>query len=353
MSDFGIGGLFSAGGAVIGGIMQAEAQDRATEANKMINFANMAQRAREIQDARNYAEKIRSEGKLGTQDIRGTTTKFVPGKGWVVTGSPALLAMMKAQDAEQMKQLTHDLPQRRKIMDRNYQRSFQDDAIADTFRRQLTNQVPARGDEGYASDLYQAMTTGLREAGQQTGGKAYAQSFRSGNTSNMPRLAGALQKANNQSYAQAALQATLTARGQGAREANDRRNQLSNLYNMFATRAAALPDVNYRPQPIDVNSNIALAAGQGAQNNQIGAQVMQMQGLRQDYEQPNFGYANAVGGGAAALGSAFNVMGAKKQYDGSGGGSGGGGVSGFGATGGRGGGGSGMYNDNQESTYGY
>jgi hypothetical protein len=240
------------------------------------------------------------------------------------------MKMMKAQDTEQMAQLTHDLPQRRKIMDRNYARSFSDDALADTFRRQLVNTMAPRSDEGYASDLYQAMTTGLRESGRQTGGRAYAQAFRSGNTSNMPALAAALQRGNNAGYGQAALQAKLTARGTGVREAAERRNQLSNLYNMFATRAAALPDTNYRPQPIDVNSNVGLAMGQSKQGDAAAIQTAMMKGGNLDYISPNFGYANAVGGGAAALGSAFKAMGAGRQYNQGGGGQ----VTGFGGSGG-------------------
>jgi hypothetical protein len=347
MSDFGLGGLFSAGGAIVGGMMQADAQDRATQANIGINWDNIAARAKEIREAREYAEKLRREGKLGTTDIRGTTTKFVPGKGWVVTGSPELLAMMKAQDAEQMKQLTHDLPQRRSIMDRNFKRSFQDDALADTFRRQLVGTAPAISNEGYASDLYRAMTAGLKDADQVSGSRAYNQAVRTNNTSNLPKIFQAQQKANNASYAQAALQAKLSARGQGERERSERINQLTNLYNTFATRAAALPDTQYRPQPIDVNSNIALAASQNNAANQIGANVMQMQGVRQDYIQPNFGMANAVGGAGAALGSAFTAMGAKKQYDQGYGGGGGQQVAGFGGSGGSGYKSSGYYHDDE------
>lgn len=323
-----MGGLLGAGGGIAGALIGAEESAQTRDMNWAINIMNFQQRERERNEAIAMANKLRAEQKLGSTDIRGTRVKFVPGQGWVTTGSPEVLEMMKLQDAEQRKQLTEDLPMRRKVMQRNYARGLEDEGIADMYRRQLYNTAPARSDDALASDLYRAQAMGIREATQDAGRRAYTQLYRTSSNSRAGDVAGALAREGNRAYAQAALQSKLMSRGQGQKEVDARRNQLSNLYNLFATRASQLPEVNYRPQSIDNSGQLDSATKGLLTAGGLATQTAGAKGGTLDYISPDYGMANAVGGGASALASAFRAAGAK------GGGGGQGGVSGFGGTGG-------------------
>jgi hypothetical protein len=177
-----IGGILGAGASLASGIIGAEAADEASERNFAINLYNLQLRERERQESMALAAQLRREGKLGTTDIRGIRTHFVPGKGWVVDAPANVKAMMAAQDAEQMKQLLQDLPMRRKVMERNYARGIEDEGVADTFRRKLAN-VYTPSDEAYAADLYNAQAMGLREASRDAGKRVFTQAMRTGNNS--------------------------------------------------------------------------------------------------------------------------------------------------------------------------
>lgn len=347
---FDIGGLVGGIGGIVGGMMQAEESAKTRDMNWAINVWNMQQRERERNEAIAMALKQQKEQKLGSTDIRGTRTKFVPGQGWVTTGSPELLEMMKLQDAEQRKVLTQDLPMRRKVMERNYARGLGEEAIADTYRRKLANleQTPTRSDAGYAGDLYNAMAMGLREASRDAGRRVFTQGMRTGQNSNFADIAGRMQEASNDAYTKAALQAKLMSRGQGAREKAEARAPLANLYNLFATRAQQVPDVQYRPQAIDTAGTMsesmrnALVAGQDV------SKLSAMKGGELDYLAPLTGMGNAIAGGAAAIGSSLSAGMGKSAYDNRRGQpqQQQGGLS-FGATGGSGGGGGNYYQQNE------
>jgi hypothetical protein len=329
-----LGGILGAGAGIAGSLINAEEQAETREQNWEIAMLNYNQRERERSEAIAMANKLRAEQKLGFSDMRGTRTKFVPGKGWVVTGAPELLEMMKLQDKEQRNVLTKDLPMRRQVMERNYKRGLQEEALADTFRRQLVTQrqTPARSDEAYASDLYNAMAGGLREASADAGGRVFTQAMRTGQNSNFDDIAGALQAENNKAYANAALQSRLMSRGLGEKERAEKTTQLANLYNLFATRAGALPEVNYRPQAIDDKGQATEAARNALVAGQDLTKMFAMKGGELDYLSPLTGVGNAIAGGGAALGSALSAMGSKGAYNNARGG--GGGITGFGATGG-------------------
>jgi hypothetical protein len=337
MMDMGIGAIFGAAGSIGGALINAEEQEENRQMNWAIAIMNYQQRERERTEQIAMANKLRKEQQLGSTDIRGTRTKFVPGVGWTTTGSPEVLAMMKAQDQEQMRSI-EDLKQRRTDIQRNRQRSFADENTADTLKRMFTNQL-AKGpasDEAYANDLLQAQNMGLAEANRVSGGRAYTQAFRTGNNSNIPKIAGELAKVNNAAYAEAALKSRLMSHGIGAKEDAEKRSGLANLYNMFATRAGVLPDVSYKPQAIDTSGTLGPSMQGALQAGALAANSYGKKGGELDYMSPNFGVGNAIAGGASALGSAFSAMGAKNAYDNRSG------VSGVGGTG-YSGGGSDMY----------
>lgn len=315
--DFGLGGLFGAAGSIAGAMINAEEQAETREMNWATNIMNWQQRNREREEAIAMALKQRAEQKLGSTDVRGTRTKFVPGKGWVTTGAPELLEMMKLQDAEQKKVLQHDLPQRRKVADRNYARGLADEGTADTLKRMFVNSLaPAKSDEGYASDLYQAQAMALREASADAGRSAWRQAARTGQNSNFDRIAAGQQREANNAYAQAALQSKLLARGTGEKERQSSMAGYANLYNMFANRAGQLPEANYRPQQIDTQGTLGQSMQGDLSAGGLAAQMYGRKGGELDYMQPLTALGNGIAGAGAQLGSMFNRMSAQRAYEG-------------------------------------
>ena len=330
MMDMGIGSIVGGAFGFLGAMEQADAQREATQANWAINVWNMQMRERERAEAIAMALKQRKEQQLGTTDIHGTRTKFIPGQGWVTTAAPNIKQMQEAQNAEQMRVLNIDLPMRRKVMERNYARGLQDEGTADSLRRMFVNASgAAKSDEGYASDLYQAQAMGLREASGDAGRRAWTQAMRTNQNSNFDELAASLQRTTNDSYAKAAMQAKLMSRGAGEKERATEMGQLANLYNMFASRAGQLPEVAYRPQDTSSQGTLTASMQGDLTAGTLAANMMAKKGGELDYVQPNFGYGNAIAGAGAALGSAFNKMGAQSAYNDKQNG-----VQGFGATGG-------------------
>ena len=325
MEMFGlISGLAGAGTSLAGGIMNAEEAEETRQMNWAVAVMNYQQRERERAEAIAMALKQRKEQQLGTTDIRGVRTHFIPGRGWVVEGTPEVMAMQKAQDAEQMLKLTHDLPMRRKMMDRNYARSFGEEALADTYMRKLNNRY-ALPDDAYAADLYESQARGLREASADAGNRLFQNVSRTGgNVRAYQSTADAITGNANKAYADAALKSKLLSRGAGEREAQTRDNSLANLYNLFASRAGQLPDVGYKPENIDTQGT--LAAGQAGMLNTgaLATNMFAKKGGELDYLSPNMGYGNAIAGAGSALASAFRGMGAGSRVSGFGGSGGGG-----------------------------
>jgi len=336
--------MFGAIGGIAGGVLgymgameQADAQREATRANMDFNYANMAMRERERQEAIAMAKKLQAEQKLGYTDARGMRTKFVPGQGWVSTPSDTMKRLFELQEAEQLNVLTKDLPMARMVRERNYKRGLGEEAIADTYRRKLANleSAPARGDDAYAYDLYRAQTMGLNDANKQAGSQAFKSLFRTGaGSSNISAGASALQERNNKAYAEAALKSQLMARGMGAKEKNEQRMPLANLYNLFATRASQGATADYKPQDPLAGDKMSEAARNSLVAGQDITKMFAKQGGEFDYVQPNLGYGNALAGLGSSISSAFGAMGAKNAYNNRGGGQQQGQISGFGPTGG-------------------
>jgi hypothetical protein len=306
-----LGALVGAGGSIAGGLIGAGAADTAAMTNWQINLLNYFQRERERKDAMREAASNKRDTKLGMTDARGNRVHFVEGVGWVTDLGEGQDEMQKLQDQEQRNVLTQDLPMRRRAMQRNEQRSLGEESLADMFRRNMLD-VRRGSDASYEHDLMAAQTQGLEEAGRAGLDQAMRTAMRTGtSSSNIGRIAERHNAALMDAFRKAGLQAKVQSRGKADEEFERRRASEANLYNLFAGRAAQLPDVSYRPQPIDTNANANMSRGQAAMGsaNQLATQVAAMKGGTLDYIQPNYGWANAIGGGASALASALRMAG--------------------------------------------
>lgn len=299
-----------AGGTIISGIMGANAANSANDTNWRINLLNYYQREREREDAKAAARENKREQQLGVTDGQGNRTRFVPGKGWVVELSDGSQRLLDLQEQEQLNVLQKDLPMKRRQMERNEKRSFEDESQADTLRRDL-RQVRRTDDSELEALLYSAATNKMAQAFDESQAATVREAQRTG-SSNIGKMLEGLNKNRAESYADAAMEAKLRARGSGDAEFEKKRSGLANLYNMFATRASVGPDVSYKPTNVEsgvgaggmVDDFSKLLAGA---NNTV-TQTNAMKGGSMDYVQPNYGAANAVGSGSRALASMFRGL---------------------------------------------
>jgi hypothetical protein len=294
-----------AAGSIASGFMGANAANRAADDNWQINLLNYYQREREREDRMAESRINKREQKQGYTDADGGSTKWVPGQGWVTTRGKEMEELDNLQKQEQRNVLTRDLPMRRRSMDRNEARSLEDEAQADTLRRDMRD-VRREDDSVLESLLYDAATRKMAQAYDESQATAVREAQRTG-SSNIPKILEGMNKNRAESYGDAAMEAKLRSRGQGDAEFERKRAGLANLYNMFATRASVGPDVSYRPQNVegaaggmaDNLSKQMLAAGKDL------ADAAGQRGGTMDYVQPNYGMANAIGGGANALAGMF------------------------------------------------
>lgn len=303
-----IGALIGGLGTAAGGIFGAMASQDANEKNWQINLMNYYARERERRDQMAEARINKRENQLGMTDADGNSTKFVPGEGWVTTLSDESKQLNDLQKQEQLNVLTKDLPMRRRFMDRNETRSYEDESTADTLRRDM--RTTRRGsDEELEALLYNAATNRMSQAYDEAQATTVREAQRTG-SSNITKMLQGLNRDRAASYADAAMEAKLRARGSAEQEYQNKIGGLANLYNMFATRASVGPDVSYRPQNVDAGAGqmASQLSKQGIATGQFLAESAGKKGGTIDYVQPDYGWANAIGSGSRALGSMFKGM---------------------------------------------
>lgn len=300
-----------AAGSIASGFMGAQAQEDNMLWNWYINQENQRQRRKEITEARDYAEGIRDEQKLGATDALGNTSRFVEGKGWVSTLSP-----------EQQRLYDHffkqELPERQaqfaRGADRSRATSDQADALLGEFQR-VTKQSPKEAE----ALLYSIASRGIGEGARDASETAMRQGMRTGN-SNIADIIGSIgqqtMKARGDARVNSAVQAKDHTNSQFAQE----RGSLAQLFQMFAGKADQPLGASYDPSgiPQSANSLMNVFSNQAQQGNSMGAQAMQMQGLRLNELPVNDGWANAIGGAGAAisgLGDRIGAMGDKNDMN--------------------------------------
>lgn len=309
-----IGAAIGAGGTIVSGILGANAASDAAEKNWQINLLNYYQREREREDRIRESAANKREQQLGFSDSDGNRTRFVPGVGWVSERGARGQRLADLQQQEQLNVLTKDLPMRRRFMDRNEERSRKDESMADTLRADLRD-LRRLDDRELASMLFNIATNNINESFDNATETALTNAART-NSSNSGKIVAELNDQRAKTLADAGMEAFMRARGQGQQEFEARRGGLANLYNLFATRASVAPDVSYQAQNVD-GQNPQLMSQGSRQQMAAGEALAQAAGARggvMDYIQPNYGWANAVGSGANALGSMFRGMSAPQGF---------------------------------------
>lgn len=305
--------LLGAFATIASGGLGAMASNNAAAYNYNSDVLNYNQREQERFDTINAARRQDADTKLGSTDAAGNRTYFVPGRGWVVELAEDQQALQDLYQREELAQLSNDLPKKRDILNANVERQGRESGIAsqllDAFQRtqmedprELENQLnnaSVRGiTQGFDSALQDAMQSAVR-----TG------------ASNAGNVAADIGKARASALMDAFMNNKINAKGQAKDNYSREQGNTSNLYNMYASRASAMPDVAYNPRNIEGQTGqqqqASMQANQGAQGALINA--FAKQGGSMPRIEPNYGVANAVQSGGNALASAFDAIAADRQ----------------------------------------
>lgn len=298
-------------GSAVGGIMGAEASADANEKNWQINLMNYYARERERREQMQESRINKRENQLGTTDADGNRTQFVAGQGWVSTRGKDGDQIADLQRQEQINVLTNDLPMRRRFMERNEGRSYEDEDTADTIRRDMKS-VRRGNDAELESLLYNTATNRMAQAYDESQAATVREAQRT-DSSNIGKMLESSNRNRADSYADAAMEAKLRARGSADQEYQSKVGNLANLYNMFASRASVAPDVSYRPENVDAGMQqmAGQLSRQGVTVGEALAQAAGKKGGTIDYVQPDYGMANAIGSGTRALSGMFKGIAAE------------------------------------------
>jgi len=305
--------LLGAFANVVGAGLGASAASKADDTNWDINLLNYYQRERERNDAIQQGRHQEHDTKLGATDAAGNRTYFKPGVGWVTDLAPQQKTLQDAYQREEEQQLLNDLPKKRGVLNANVKRQRGEDvdasALRDAFGRlhrtdpaqteALMNAASVRGiNEGYDTTLADAMRSSIR-----TG------------ASNSGKVAAAIGEQKSKALVDAFLNNKINAQGQASQEYDAARSNLANLYNMFASRASAMPDVAYNPRNIEGLAAQQLGQTKGSADQAAGAllNAFAKQGGTMMPVEPNYGPANAFITGGNALAQAFDSSNADAQ----------------------------------------
>lgn len=310
----GIGAALGAAGSIAGSFMSAGAQDEANKTNRMINMMNFMMRQQERQDAIDAANEQKLMAREGTTDASGNTTRYVPGEGWVSTLSARSRSLKNQQDAEQGHVLGRDTTAKRGQMFRNLERQLDEGLQADEYKRQLDD-VDV-DPERLAGEMTLSASRGIDGQYDEATSAAMRNAIRTG-SSNTGRILSDFAKAKAKTQGDVFAGIPVQARQQAAAMEGQQKQQLTNLYNTFATRAGQMPGVSYQAQNLTGDANSFLSRdssrGDAAGNTLINA--LARNGGSVDYVTPNDGMGSALAITGQSLGAVFDKFSGQADKD--------------------------------------
>jgi hypothetical protein len=304
-----IGGIASLGSGLLG----ARAQNQAMMYNYMIDMYNARQRRQERFEAKQEAGKNKKETQLGYTDADGNRVRFVQGKGWVTELAPQSARIRGMERDEREKVLAEDLPMRRSGLKRNDRRSREEDVVSRTLLDEFRRARKVNPDS-IASQLITAATQGINEGYDKSLGTMLRSAARTGIT-DTSKLTSGVNKERAGALASAIAAARVQAMQMADQQYEGKRGQVANLYNMFASRASALPETQFAPMNIDASGMTSQFVNQMAGNNSAGMQAAMMRGPEMSFIEPQMGMANAFGQAGMAIAGGLNNMGASQGYN--------------------------------------
>ena len=295
-----LGGAFGAVGSIVGASIAADAQKYTANTNWSIALMNYYARERERYQARIEASRIESKQDLGMTDAKGNTTRFVPGRGWVQEAAPATQALMKREDAEKMAQFGDVAMKRRQVQQNVNQQIQERDKSRALFDEMKHKTSPTATELEHL--ITNAQSTGTNRAFDDTLQVASRQAMRTG--TNPTGIFSEIAKQRGKELGNVGAAARTQAMTLAPQLEDQEDKMKANLYNLFATRASAAPDVSFSPTAID-SGGLSQAAGRDQSG---GLKAAMMEGGRLPFVPPNYGTANLVGAiGAAGQGFMRNA----------------------------------------------
>lgn len=301
-----IGAALGAGSSIFSAILGADAADQQFQNNWAINLYNQQQQERARQDAQAYAEKIRGEQKLGSQDQYGNRTYFDPVKGWVTDLSPQQQSLLDYF-------YSNELPERRSQFERKADRSRVNDDEASQILDEF-NRVQKENPADLERQLYAKATRGISEAGDNNMEAALRQAARTGNT-NTGSLISEFTRQAMDARRSAEQDAALAARDTVNNEYNGQRSGLAQLYNMFVQQAGGDLGASLDPGSVKADTNPGQLISAASQGNSQGFNAAGMTGGQLDKVDANNGAANAWASIGGTLNSSLNRMGSYFNKD--------------------------------------
>lgn len=286
--------LISGGGSILSAILAAQAEHEKNQNDWAINWYNARQRDKERGEGMDYAEKLRGEQKLGGTNAAGDRTYYKEGVGWVTDPSSRTQQLLDYFYG-------NELPARRSQFERGDERSRVDDDMATQLLTELQG-LQRDNPADIENMLYEASTRGIGEQTNDTTEAALRSAFRRGAT-NTGDIAGKISAAGAKQRGNAAKDAKLQALDYVDDRYNSRRDQLSQLYNLFASRSGRDIGSSHDPSSNEGGANALLGqfAGMAQQGNAAGASAISRPGGTLDRVDADNSLANMFGGISAGF----------------------------------------------------
>lgn len=301
-----IGALIGAAATIGSSLLGMGAADEAAEKNWQINLLNYYQRENERFQTVQAANKRDNETKLGSTDSAGNRTHFVDGVGWVSDLSPESQQLQSLYQNEELQQFD-DLNKKRDVLGANVKRQGQEGAVAnqllDAFGR-----VQRSTGKDQENLMNQSATKAINEGFDTTLEDAMRSSIRSG-ASNSGKVAANIGEKKSNALLEAFMNNQMQSGAAADAKYDTERGNIANVYNMFASRASAMPDVAYNPRNIEGMGAQQQAQAMGAQGQSAGALInaFAKQGGTMSPVEANYGAANALGTSGQAIASAMDA----------------------------------------------
>lgn len=307
-----IGAGLSAAGAIGSAYLGMRASNSAAAANQAINYYNLQNQQRESLLQRMMAERILSMQQQGQTDALGNRQRYIEGLGFVTEASPETEALLRAERDEQFAQLTGDAQRARRGAQANEARRSEEALLADTYLRQLkTDNTPSRG--ALEALMLEQALSGIADAFDDTQAMANRQALRRGVQNADQMAALARERADAQSSAR--TDARLRSIGMERDLRSSDQQQLGNLYNMFAARAAGVPNAPVPQTGVGQGLAQQLGSTRGGMNNAQLAAISAAGGSqgRLQNVQPNYSGAMALSSATDALSGLAEVLFQRQQ----------------------------------------
>lgn len=281
----GIGGILSAGGGILDGIMSLFGD---SSGDKAIKEAMELQRA------------MIEAGLAPQRNARGDVTSYGgPTAGWSVDLSPMSQALLTSSDNELLRRLTHDAGVRREGIDANASRRRDEGQVADSYLRQLQEPSPYNED-AITGALIEQATRGVSRGYDDASNLILRQLQRSGTPAD--NAVSKIASRRGQDLGDAILSAQIAGPQMFEGLESARTNRLLNPYNTLASRASNIDDIAFQPASFDpgTDSGLASSAARAPYSGAAGASTFlnAAQGLSQpsgSFGQIGIGLNSALG----------------------------------------------------------